>query len=728
METSVRNRSLGAISLADVEYLLSEWEIQCLILVSFALQVSLFLCAGIRRRSTSRVVGVLIWLAYLSADSVAIFALGHLAVHAGGPSHQLVFLWAPFVLLHLGGQDTITAFSMQDNELWRRHLLTFAQQLALAVYDVSKSPWPDRRLLATVMLMFLSGCVKYAERTICLATARPARLMADFLDGFKDRVSSIKEMQTIARDGGLGSSRYLSSRAFTNFSLNPAMDIMSTDILPNYDWSVSREIFWVLDSKIRGLDLSGQEEYFRQTYRFAETRLFICYQRLYTKALFRLSLLGAFLHLFTFLTTSAATVLFHFAVSGGRARQAYSSTDVAVTYVLLGGAVVLEVSSFFLSMFTRQDLFSHPVICCSCLEHPPIIRLVFCMTCGNCAAMLRRWRRPRHWSEKLAQYSLIGRSAQLASSGSLVPRCIAERVMVSTKPVPVTEDLKMFVIRKLLDPDTMLTAESDFTGSRGEQALSKWVGKLEVPPAATGILRESLRDVDFPTTVLLWHIATDVCFFKASTAAPPVNAADKDKKTISRQLSNYIMYLVFKCGVLRTSSSQFLLRKAQDEVLHLLNRGKDQRRQRQGDREQQEGEKGRRLHEEEAMERLLRSGLLDRGAQELAAANAPPFSSSAIEVLSAAVLPRAFKVAAALDSIRGLPGEQAASPWDLIVAVWLEMLFYIAPRCGAAFHRQHLSTGGELVTHVLVLMYIVGPLGYHPDMLKKTSGWVHQRW
>ncbi|KAL6654706.1 hypothetical protein ACP70R_008171 [Stipagrostis hirtigluma subsp. patula] len=730
METPLRNVSLRAISLADVEFLLNEWEIQCLILVSFALQVFLFLGAGVRRRSTSRVVGVLIWLAYLSADSVAIFVLGHLAVHAGGPSHQLVFLWAPFVLLHLGGQDTVTAFSMQDNELWRRHLLTFAQQLALAVYDVSKSPWPDRRLLAAVLLMFLSGCVKYAERTACLAAARPARLMADFLGGFKDRVSSIREMQTIARDGGLGSSRYLTSRAFTDFSLNPAMDVMSTDLLPNYDWSVSRDIFSVLFSKISRLDRSGQEEYFRQTYRFAEARLFVCYQRLYTKALFRLSPLGAALHLVTFLSTCAAAVLFHSAMSGGGARRrAYSSADVAVTYVLLAGAVALEVSSFLLSMFTRHDLFSHPVLRCSCFRHRPIIKLVFCLTCGNCAALLRRWRRPRHWSETLAQYSLIGRSAQRASAGwPLVPRCVARRLTAATKPVPVTDGLKLFIIGKLLDADTMAAAESDFTGSRGELALGKWMGNLEVPAAAAGTLRASLRDVDFPTSVLLWHIATDVCFFKAAAAA------DEEKKIISRQLSNYIMYLVFKCGVLRTSGAQFLLIKARDEALRVINAGEDQRRRGGGGPEEgkKKGLRRRRLHEEEAMERLLRAGLLERGAQEVAAADAAaPLNSSAIEVLSDAVLPRAFKVAAALDSVRRRPGDQAAAGlWDLIAAVWLEMLYYVGPRCGAAFHRQHLSTGGELVTHVLVLMYIVGPLGYHPDMLKKTTerGWEHLHW
>ncbi|KAF0888959.1 hypothetical protein E2562_020177 [Oryza meyeriana var. granulata] len=76
-----------------------------------------------RRRTSSLILSTAVWLAYLSADSVAIFVLGHLAFHAGEPRHQFMSLWAPFVLVHLGGHDTITAFSRQDNELWVRHLL-----------------------------------------------------------------------------------------------------------------------------------------------------------------------------------------------------------------------------------------------------------------------------------------------------------------------------------------------------------------------------------------------------------------------------------------------------------------------------------------------------------------------------------------------------------------------------------------------------------------------------
>ena len=160
------------VSLEDIKELWNDWEIQSLILVSFGLQVFLFLVADVRRHCVSRIPSSLLWLAYMTADSVAVFALGHLAVGTSAPRHQLLLFWAPFVLLHLGGQDTITAFAMQDNELWPRHLLVLVTQAAAAGYVVSRSSWPDRRLLAATALMFLCGLFKYGERTWCLFSTR----------------------------------------------------------------------------------------------------------------------------------------------------------------------------------------------------------------------------------------------------------------------------------------------------------------------------------------------------------------------------------------------------------------------------------------------------------------------------------------------------------------------------------------------------------------------------
>lgn len=116
----------------------NEWEIRMLVLTSLALQVFLLFSAGIRKRNVSAVLSLLLWLAYLLADSIAIYALGYLSQtrvpkgvdpHSFERTHCIQAFWAPFLLLHLGGQDTITAFSTEDNELWKRHLLSLITQV-----------------------------------------------------------------------------------------------------------------------------------------------------------------------------------------------------------------------------------------------------------------------------------------------------------------------------------------------------------------------------------------------------------------------------------------------------------------------------------------------------------------------------------------------------------------------------------------------------------------------
>lgn len=101
----------------------NEWAPQILVVLSFTLQLLLLLLAGIRQHRgascllTAVLKGVL-WLAYQLADSTAIYAIGHLSLCDPPPEHQLVPFWAPFLLLHLGGPDNITAYSLEDTKLW----------------------------------------------------------------------------------------------------------------------------------------------------------------------------------------------------------------------------------------------------------------------------------------------------------------------------------------------------------------------------------------------------------------------------------------------------------------------------------------------------------------------------------------------------------------------------------------------------------------------------------
>jgi hypothetical protein len=96
----------------------NEWAVQVLVLLSFSLQVFLFIFGGTRWRNSSTVLRVLLWLVYQLADSTATYTLGHLSIGSSPHEHRLVAFWAPFLLLHLGGQDTITAYALEDNRLW----------------------------------------------------------------------------------------------------------------------------------------------------------------------------------------------------------------------------------------------------------------------------------------------------------------------------------------------------------------------------------------------------------------------------------------------------------------------------------------------------------------------------------------------------------------------------------------------------------------------------------
>ena len=108
------------------------WGIQLLVLLSFTLQAMLLILAEFCRRINSGVLRLFVWSSYMLADAIAIYALGHMSITSRSPQHQLMAFWAPFLLLHLGGQDNITAYAIEDNRLWLRHLQTLAVQVAAA--------------------------------------------------------------------------------------------------------------------------------------------------------------------------------------------------------------------------------------------------------------------------------------------------------------------------------------------------------------------------------------------------------------------------------------------------------------------------------------------------------------------------------------------------------------------------------------------------------------------
>lgn len=127
------------------------------------------------------------WLAYIGADAVAIYGLATLFNNrhnklptarggggggvSGNDRPELEVLWAPVLLLHLGGLHTFTAYSFEDNELWGRELVSVVSQVTVALYVFCTS-WSvsggDKKLLQASVLLFVIGILKSVQKTWAL--------------------------------------------------------------------------------------------------------------------------------------------------------------------------------------------------------------------------------------------------------------------------------------------------------------------------------------------------------------------------------------------------------------------------------------------------------------------------------------------------------------------------------------------------------------------------------
>ncbi|KAI9118777.1 hypothetical protein K1719_010222 [Acacia pycnantha] len=153
-----------------------KWNVRLVILFSLFLQIFLIVSAPSRKRTRRRIFVSFVWLAYLLADWAAGFCIGLISNNQEQKSSlsqndYLMAFWGPFLLLHLGGPDTISAFALEDNELWLRHLFALIFQSLTTGYVFLLTVPHNTTLWLPTILMFVAGLIKYAERIIALYVA-----------------------------------------------------------------------------------------------------------------------------------------------------------------------------------------------------------------------------------------------------------------------------------------------------------------------------------------------------------------------------------------------------------------------------------------------------------------------------------------------------------------------------------------------------------------------------
>uniref|UniRef100_A0ACD5TY84 Uncharacterized protein n=1 Tax=Avena sativa TaxID=4498 RepID=A0ACD5TY84_AVESA len=311
----------------------NEWEIRLLVLLSFTLQLFLFFTGGLRRRSSNKLLRCSIWLAYLGADMIAFYTLGQISrlgdsMNSRDPvtgTMSLAFFWAPFLLVHLGGQDTITAFSSEDNNLWLRHFLNLLVEVSLALYVFWKSMGGNNQLLIPAMFVFVSGIIKYVERIWALKYGSK--------DDLNSTTSNYENNQlpplSVEKDRYCDIVCYVihTSRYIRGFLAGRAT------------FQMGHEIRFTL------VDYFGRFADHGAKLKIIEMELAIIYDDLYTKSVVFRTWTGSIFRCVVQISTVVAFVLFN-----ADRKESYSKVDVPITYVLLSGSICMELVSILMAM------------------------------------------------------------------------------------------------------------------------------------------------------------------------------------------------------------------------------------------------------------------------------------------------------------------------------------------------------------------------------------------
>nr|GMC72508.1 uncharacterized protein LOC109187834 [Ipomoea batatas] len=525
-----------------------KWNIQTIVLASLAFQIVLIFAAPTRTRAKGSFRVVTLWSVYLLADYIATYAIGLInngsqiqgtndeATEACGSfKHmELAPLWAPFLLLHLGGPDTITAFAIEDNELWLRHLLSLFVQLFSVLLVFYRYRIHKSRFLIPTGLTFIAGVIKYAERTRSLNLASLANLkksMREEPDAGPDYAQLMEEMsskQAANLPVTIDINREKGAKA------DDVDDVV--DMTQKYQALEELEVIkhgykffrvfkgLIVDHMFSFLERDESRRFYRSlefkdAYRVMEMELNFIYDAMFTKLSAVRSFFG---YVFRFICTAllvSATVTFSLSLKNSP--HHIHPGDIIVTYFLLGGGVALDLIAIMELIFSKWTIAA---------------LLVDSEKSVTASTSARNWRKTvakgikrvkgiiptKRWSEEMHQYSFINHCLHKWPDWVtyLIDQVGLTEMVCSClygKTRDVDEKLKMIIfdeIKKKGKQATKTSVAKEISSSKGEWTLLDYNCGPEIHFSVS-------QDVDYDECVLLWHIATEIFYFSSNAKNPP---------------------------------------------------------------------------------------------------------------------------------------------------------------------------------------------------------------
>ncbi|KAF8011527.1 hypothetical protein BT93_J1970 [Corymbia citriodora subsp. variegata] len=698
----MRARSLSEVLSSSSSDLWKEWELRGVVFLSLALQIALICLGSCRKYSPHAWIQGVTWFTYLLADSVAIYGLGMISntireIKAGklssNPHTELSTIWAPFLLLHLGGPDTISAYAIEDNELWLRHSLTLVNQAGLTVYVlVMAGTHPTLSSLA--ILILLSGFYKYGERVWVLRAAsdeyfkdslpqsRPHWKDSDKIkaecnlkegEGYNvvpHHVIDLDNEEAIMIDVAVAqfpSKKLSSGKDLEDQEYKRTVGtLLSASRLVNTSQRLFADhLFSIEERNNRLLMLIGK--HCAGDFKVIEIELGLIYDMFYSKAKAVYTSWGFICRLAMLFSICVALVLF-----SSTDKQPYSKPDLFLTLLLLGAAIFVELYALAHVLFSDQ-------VACWLIEKKHSAVLCFI---NRFRPLLKRCR----WSNSMRQYNLMSLKNNYSCGWRFLKLLHVYEMVVKflyQGHADVTDDIKKLILSTIKEKEARDVQEAkDVQGlsfpeiGRGSRALSthELLGKFDWS-----------IELDFDMSILVWHIATELCYYlndgtDCSRELERNNQSPVKKKCLmGLHLSRYMIYLQYMCPSMlpaRMGGIRFrdIYKQPSEDFPLPKTRGRKRRERKPNIPED-------------------RKALLDQ-MKELS--NRSVSEEDQVKY----VLCKGCQLALELEG----EGVSRWRRWSVISEVWVEMLIHAAPKCKARDHARHMRGGGELITHVWLLM------------------------
>ncbi|XP_056159094.1 uncharacterized protein LOC115682657 [Syzygium oleosum] len=503
-----------SLLLQNTRELWKEWEMRLLVLLSLFLQLTLATQARRRKSIFSYCNHVMIWTTYLLADSIATFSLSILSSRLANiqetkgttnPKSQITAFWAPFLLLHLGGPDTITAYGQENNDLWLRQLVRLCIQVGLVcfIYFMALSGSP---LSMFAVGMILVGFMKYAERILCLYLANEGRLRDSLLvlPNFVPIYTRIMDQYTLKELEG-----YL-------VEIDEVTEVSCADDFPGNSYEASNEKVFTMDKAYelfevfkllflgyirRFGDLEACKRMFMKhrhmdsnmAFGIVEIELGLMYDLLYTKVPL-LNCAWSIIRWAVSLSVPSAILVF-FSLQD---KKDYAKVDICITFFLISVAILLEIYSLLLAI--SSDWVNHWQL--QRVGKSAISSAVaFLQFCPN-----------RRWSNYVAQFNLFRLSIRKRNRIFLKYPWLSksdEKLMIFYIGYKMFKsNVKEWIFRHMRD-----TAQNLERNHRLENGLASL--KLEASEilmrSNCGHLTWSVEAMEFDKSILIWHVATELC-------------------------------------------------------------------------------------------------------------------------------------------------------------------------------------------------------------------------